>query len=288
MSKLAPGLAAAGLRSSHTKRVLLLAAGFWLVFASFGTAQLLQSSVNANVGLSCLALIYVPLALMSLVAPQLLSASAGALTAALPACASLYALMVAANISPSPVPLLLSCAGVGLAAAVFWSAQSLYVQRCAVAYARAQGLPLTRAASYQNSVFFSVLASSGAVSSAVAAVFFLTLDAAAVPALFIFMTVLGVAGVVLLAFLPEPGDETTDAVFRAPCSACCAARRKAGALPEATAVVAAVAVSCAAAASHWVVDKDLLLPKVRGRQYAGMHLSKLFCWKELSSTRLNI
>jgi hypothetical protein len=126
-------LAAPGLRSVHVQRVLLLAVGFWLCFAAYGCAQMLQSSVNGagDVGLACLAAVYAALAASSLATPLLLSLDARALTAVLPLCAAVYALLVGANIPPAAGPLLASCTAVGLAAAPFWSAQGLYVQRSA-------------------------------------------------------------------------------------------------------------------------------------------------------------
>ena len=245
-------LRADGWRSTHIQRVLLLSVGFWLCFAAYGCAQMLQSSVNGagDVGLACLAAVYVALAVSSLATPLLLSLDARVVTAALPLCAAVYALMVGANIAPAAGPLLASCTAVGLAAAPFWSAQGLYVQRSAAAYARARALPLTRANSYANSAFFSLLSSSGIASAAIATFFVLALDAAAVRDLFIFMTALGAAAALILACLPEPGDEASSAVFSLPCARRCGLTAAAAPAPAA-APPAALLVQPSDASSEW-------------------------------------
>lgn len=198
----------------QVNRVRYLAVAIWILFNSYSCSQLLQSSVNETTGYACLAAVYGLFALSAIIAPTVLSRWLP-ITTAIPLASSLYILMVYCNIDPVPAPLLVSCAGVGLGAAFLWSAQSLYVQRSAAVYARLTGMSVSAANSLLNARFYAIFASSGAVSAGMATIFMYGVDDG-VRTLFIYLTVLGSVGVLMMLLLVDAGDETTGALIRPP------------------------------------------------------------------------
>jgi len=213
----APRKAVSGPERKHVLRVQFCAATIWLVFNSYSAAQLLQSSVNKESGYGCLAAVYGFFAAAALIAPAVL-AKRLSLTAAMPLASISYVCMVAVNIDPQPAPLIISCASVGISAAFLWSAQSLYVQRCAAAYSKLTGLPVTQCNSMLNSKFYSIFASSGGVSALMASFFMLVLKDAT-RLLFVYLTIIGSTGVLLMLFFVPAGDESTSAVCQLPACA---------------------------------------------------------------------
>lgn len=198
----------------QVNRVRYLGVAIWILFNSYNAAQLLQTSVNETTGYACLAAVYGLFAMASIIAPTVLSRWLP-ITTAIPLASSLYIVMVYCNMDPIPAPLLVSCAGVGFGAAFLWSAQSLYVQRSAAVYARLTGMTVSAANSLLNSHFYAIFASSGAVSSGMAAIFMYGVKDG-VRTLFIYLTVLGSVGVLMMLLLVDAGDETTSALVRPP------------------------------------------------------------------------
>jgi hypothetical protein len=186
-----------------TWRVRALAAGYFALFLAYSGTQLLQSSINGSAGFWCLGVLYALFAVSALIAPWIVARTPSFVI--IPASAALYVVMVAANIRVHPVPLVLSCAGVGLAASTLWSAQGVFIGKCANAYAAATGTPLTVATSQLNASFYTIFASAGAFSAAFSSILLLSMRNAIGP-LFIVLTVVGVAAVAWLMCVADAGD----------------------------------------------------------------------------------
>lgn len=187
------------------RRTQLLAFTIWLLFVAYAGGQLLQSSVNNDLGFYCLVEIYLVFGICALVAPFIVGRFDLRLLIA--SSSSLYVIFTGVNINPLPAPLLLSCLGVGLAAPVLWSAQSLYVAKAAAAYSEETGLAVTKANSLLNTAFYTIFTSSGGVSAVLVAVFIL-LGSSDTHGLFVLLTAIGASGVLLMLFLAPPGAKT--------------------------------------------------------------------------------
>jgi len=231
------------------RRILALGVGFFFVFMSFSTSQLLASSLMPGEGgLLCLLLIYGFFALANLSAPYLLSRAApGGDGAALPAVLSLsaicYALMTASYLVPRGEALqLFACAAVGVGGGTLWCAQGAYVGIAAGAHARAAGCSRSQSMTRLNSLFHSPFMISGGVSNAFASVLMLSLGGSpgTIQLLFALLTCCGAAGVASLLLLAPPAS-AGGGVMR-PCG-----RRAAAAAAAADAAAAAEEERAAAA-----------------------------------------
>ncbi len=227
------------------RRVLALGLGFFFVFMSFSTSQLLASSVMPGEGgLLCLFLVYGFFALATLSAPFVLSVAApGVDGAALPRVLSLsaicYVLMTASYLVPDGEALqLFACAAVGVGGGTLWCAQGSYIGIAARAHAAAAGCSRSQSSTRLNSLFHAPFMISGGVSNVFASVLLLSLGGSSgtISLLFTLLTCCGAAGVGSLLLLAPPASAGGGALGPP-----CAAR---GAPPPAPAVLPAV--NCAA------------------------------------------
>jgi len=193
-----------------TWRVRALAVGYFTLFLAYSGTQLLQSTINGSAGFWCLGVLYALFAVSALVAPWVVARTPSYVI--IPASASLYVVMVAANIQVHPVPLVLSCAGVGFAASTLWSAQGVFIGKCANGYAAATRTPLTVATSQLNASFYTIFASAGAFSAAFSSILLLSMRNAIGP-LFVVLTIVGMAAVVWLMCVADAADASA-AVMR--------------------------------------------------------------------------
>ena len=189
------------------RRVVVLGAGFFLVFVAYSSAQLLQTSVNGSKGMLCLFSVYATFAAASLYAPVLVSWLGP--TTLLPLSALGYATMTAANIRPVAELLLPSCVVVGACAATLWSAQAVYIGASAVALSRATGRQLTDCTSALNTRFYSAFMVSGAVSGLFSTTVMSSGAPTAVVLLFSLLWCVCMGGVCLLAAVPLPDDPSS-------------------------------------------------------------------------------
>ena len=190
-------------------RVRTLGLAFFFLFASYIAVQLLQTTVNADVGYACNLAVYLCFAASSLTAPFLVARLGPSLCLGASAC--VYVLQMVANIDPAPAPLLASCAATGLAGGTLWIGQAAFVGAAAAAYAVAACRPLTDASSELNSAFFFAFQVSGCIGTIFASVLMLTAPGAR-GALFGVLTASGATGALLLAVLAPP-DSPGEAVL---------------------------------------------------------------------------
>jgi len=212
-------------------RVRFLGLGFFLVFVAYSSAQLLQTALNGGNGYICLFLVYACFGSFSLVSPSLVDRVGP--NVLLPLSAIGYALMTASNIAPVASVLLPSCVLIGACAATLWSAQAVYMSRCALTLSQRTGIALTQCTSNLNLVFYQLFMCSGAISGLLASAIMMSGVPNAVTLLFLLLTGVGALGVVSLASLPLPSDPTSRIVAALP-AAC-------GGSSEATAAALAAA-----------------------------------------------
>lgn len=196
-------------------RVRTLSVGFFLTFVAFSSGQLLQTSINGSAGYVCVMLIYIPFGVAALVSPLVVGTYGP--TRSLPLAAAGYVIFVASNVLGDVRALLPGCAIVGVAAAILWSSQGTYLGRAASAMAAASGRPMTECTSDLNGSFFAIFMSSGGVSSVLASAIMVAGGGAAglassVRALFVLLTCVGIAGVLVLATLAEADSESDEVV----------------------------------------------------------------------------
>ena len=190
-------------------RVRALGLAFFFLFASYIAVQLLQTTVNADVGYICNLAVYLCFAASSLTAPFVVARLGP--SRCLGASAVIYVLQMVANIDPLPAPLLASCAATGLAGGTLWIGQAAFVGSAAGAYAVAAGKSLSDASSELNSAFFFAFQVSGCIGTIFASVLMLTAPGAR-GALFGVLTASGATGALLLAALAPP-DSPGEAVL---------------------------------------------------------------------------
>jgi hypothetical protein len=205
----------------HIRRVQLLAFGFWLLFNAYSAAQLLQTAVNGTAGYACLATLYALFAVSALFAPTLVG-WIGYMWL-IPLSAVPYVIMVAVNMAPTLGSLMPACSAVGIAAATLWSAQSMYVAKCGINYARDAKIPLTNSTSLMNARFYAIFASSGGFSNIMASVIIMSVKDA-IKTLFIYLSFVGTAAVCVMSIVPDPElDMSGSIVSLVPI--CCRARK---------------------------------------------------------------
>ena len=209
-------------------RVYACAAGFWLLFSAYLSAQLLQTAVDGGAGYACLYVIYALFSFCALIAPHAIGIVKPRFL--IPLSALAYCGMVIATAFPPTAGLVAACAAVGIAAAFLWSAQGLYISQCAnQMIAIDPQLRLSNANIITNSAFYTVFASSGAVSYLLSSlVMVLSSDIeSATRSLFAALSVVAGCGVALLACLPDPDDTSSSVLVAPPFMAACFCSRTA-------------------------------------------------------------
>ena len=175
--------------------------GFFFLFCAFNTAQNLESSVVADNQLvnAALATLYGVFTIFTVVAPRVVSVIGPKWAMTLGAVP--YVLLVFANMKPSWATFMPAFAGVGIGAAILWTAQGIYMSRCSIREAAATGESAELVTSRFNSVFWSAFqfnAAIGLITSSV--VFTLVPDIkTAVNYLFLGFGILGCVGVAILS-----------------------------------------------------------------------------------------
>lgn len=203
------------------RRTLYLSFTYWLLFQAYGSAQLLQSSLNGTGGLTCLSLLYGVFSVASLFAPQMIGLVGP--KALIPLSASLYVLMVGANASPSLETLLPACVGVGLGASTLWSSQGMLTGKWAQLHAQATGTALTDANSKMSGAFYSVFSSAGGFSAIIASLVIMWSDNPR--QLFVYLAMVGTLAVLLMLLVPGPED-ASERVLLSPVTVLKAARER--------------------------------------------------------------
>lgn len=204
-------------------RVRWITSGFWLLFFSYASAQLLQTSINGSSGYLCLSLVYYLFAGSALFAPWIISIVPPHIL--IPLSAMPYVLMVASNMSTNRAGLLVGCASVGVGAATLWSAHGTYITEASVAYSHAAGIPLAKAASIVNAAFYTPFFLSNGMSCLLTSVLFLVIEPREILfVLFLFLTMTGSCGLLVLASM-SPAAAEGDTVFVLPFASIVAAAR---------------------------------------------------------------
>lgn len=199
------------------RRVTALACAFFLIFAAFSTAQLLESSLNGSSGLLCLLSLYGVFAISAASAPWLISkAGAGSATIAMALAALPYAIMVALNLMPVRISWMtyIACAAVGAGAGPLWAAQGLYVGTAAMAHSKeSDSRNLSQSASYLNARFYFVFMFSGVISNSIASLIMVNVKEPemAVKIMFAVLTAAAGLGILCISGLEEASapDELT-------------------------------------------------------------------------------
>jgi Ion channel regulatory protein UNC-93 len=188
-------------------RAWLLAIGFFMLFIAYSSGQILQTSINPA-GYECLATLYGTFAAGALVAPYLIQFIRPKIL--IPISAIPYVLFVASNMlgAKEPTFLIFACGLNGFAAATLWSAQGLYLSQCAVARSKLTGEALTDCNTLMNSSFYTIFASSGAVSFLTTGIVLITSPSIgdAIFPLFFGLTFVALSGTLLLSIIAEPTD----------------------------------------------------------------------------------
>jgi len=168
--------------AQYRRAVFRLSWAFCFIFIGFIPAQGLQSSLNGELGFINLTALYGTNALCCVAVPALirrLEDRGVSLQGLLAACGLVYAAMIFINARPLPaaasqgfgvnVGIQIFCSLlVGLAAPVLWSAQGVYVSRCALRAVQSSDHghddeAVTRTMSAFNGIFFSIYQFSGVV-----------------------------------------------------------------------------------------------------------------------------
>jgi hypothetical protein len=130
---------------------------------AFNTTQALETTVLSDKRLAfiSLAILYAVFTGTTVFAPKivaLLGPRTSMILGAVP-----YVTMVFVNIDPSWGSLPVVSAGVGAGAAVLWTAQGIYMSRCAIREAAETGEPVDAVTSRLNGLFFTAFQFNGAV-----------------------------------------------------------------------------------------------------------------------------
>ena len=169
----------------------------------------MQTALNKELGYICLGLLYGLFAFSALVAPFFVNKAKPVII--VPCAALAYIWVVAANIRVDPGALLSGCGAVGIAAAMLWSGQGLYVTQASVAYADVTGVSISDASSLMNRAFFGIFTSSGGTSYLMASLILLFAKDG-ISLLFIILVGIGLGGVLLLSCLTDADDDSTQIV----------------------------------------------------------------------------
>ena len=191
-----------------------LSISFFLLFSGFQASQGLQSSLNSQLGLVNLAVLYSVFGISLLFAPKVVSSleeRLGGLPWVLTLSGSCYVLSILVNLmrpSHEPdlltwVPYIASFASLGMGAGLLWTAQAEYLGRCACAAARRPQTHATLAASTAelNGRFFSFFQFAGISGLLLVAVAFKAGDSRV--SLFLFLSGLSVLGCLMFLGLPN-------------------------------------------------------------------------------------
>lgn len=213
----------AGAAASARGAIKWLGICFLFLFGAFQAAQGLQSSLNTNLGLINLALLYGVFAVSLLEAPRMVAALErrfDGLPWVLALAGTSFVAAIAVNLVHPPVEAswhwgvyACSFAVLGVGAATLWTAQAEYLGRCAVAATRRSGL-VSAATSELNSLFFSFFQFSGFLGCLITT--FLYTDRSSRERLFIWLSLIATVGII--AFLGLPRQELVLSVGASPSS----------------------------------------------------------------------
>lgn len=153
----------------YTWAVMRMSMGFFFLFMAFNTAQSLESTVVVDNQLvnASLALLYGTFTAFTIVAPKVINLLGPRLAMALGAIP--YVLLVFANIHPSWGLFIPAFAGVGIGAALLWSAQGISLSRCAIQEAAQTGESMDLVTARFNGIFWTTFQFNGAVGLTVGA-----------------------------------------------------------------------------------------------------------------------
>lgn len=187
---------------------LVVAAGFFGVFAAFSSAQALSTTLSqdktvANVSLACLYLIFT---LFCIPAPKLVTHLGPKMSMIIGS--TPYALFVLSFLHPGWATTLPSHALVGLGAPLLWTGQSVYLSRCAQQNAYVTGSTSEQATSYFNGLFFALFSVTGFIGTLASSLILNYAGDNATTYLFIILSIFCCVGVVVFMFTPTIVNHT--------------------------------------------------------------------------------
>ena len=186
---------------SNIVHVAHLGISFFLIFMAYGVAQTYQtSSTFAKDGAFAVALIYLAFCLSNLFLSSYLLKMLG-LKLIFIVSSTTYPLFIAANIYFNRWALFITALLLGIGAALFWTAQGVFVTLSAKKYEELNNLPASTTRGFVNGVFFSIYLFHQMCGSAIASILFHLQYPTWI--IFTVMTILAIAGVISLIFLPS-------------------------------------------------------------------------------------
>eukprot|EP00457_Paulinella_chromatophora_P005945 gb/GEZN01005963.1/.p1 GENE.gb/GEZN01005963.1/~~gb/GEZN01005963.1/.p1 ORF type:complete len:517 (-),score=52.01 gb/GEZN01005963.1/:135-1685(-) len=187
------------------KSVLLMSAGFFALFMAFTVAQAFSTTaLEGSLGTIALAVLYLCFTLSCLLADlyvRLLGAKVCMVLGSIP-----YIAMILANLYPSPYVVIPANAACGIAAAILWTGQGVYLARCAQKAATTTGESMDKWTSSFNALFFSLFQANGSVGLLLASSILIGANSGSMDAsqaqniMFIVMGALATLGSCILAF----------------------------------------------------------------------------------------
>lgn len=198
-------------KSPSTRNALLLSSSFCLIFVAFSSAQNFATSRKGDTGATAVGILYVAFMLTNLVSAAVVDAVGPRLS--LVAGAATYVVFVAANVPFTPATMYPAGALVGVGAAVLWTAQGVYLTRCAERHEAALGLEAGSTMGHFNGIFWSIFQVSQFAGNLLVALLF----AASVSTRSVFVVTacvcaVGTASLLLLKPLPPADEEAAAAV----------------------------------------------------------------------------
>jgi len=192
--------------------VVIMSISFCLTFLSFSAAQNYATSADDNsndsdhVGSTSLGILYSVFTfgnILSSVAVRYMGPKVSLILGSVT-----YGLFVAANILFKAYVMFPAAALLGLGAALIWTAEGVYVTRCAEYHETVNNLPASSTSGYFNGIFFFIFQINQFLGNALVALLFLTGISTAT--IFVITTFIALGGTCILFFIrnmPHPDDD---------------------------------------------------------------------------------
>jgi len=180
---------------SNLFSVIQLGATFTILFLAYNTAQGFESSVNKNLGLWSLSVLYFVFSFSNLFAGAIVQKLGEKLSLFFGALG--YVIFLAANVYPTFYTLIPGAAVIGLGAAVLWTAQGSFMAKCST----------EETLGFHSGVFFGLFQMNAVIGNLLAAL--LLHLGKSVHVVFIVLLICGVAADLLLLLLKNPSTPAT-------------------------------------------------------------------------------
>lgn len=191
------------LPSTSTVNAVLMSCSFCLIFVAFSSAQNFATSRPGKVGANAVGILYVAFMLSTLFITVAVNWSGPKV--ALVVGSLTYAVFVAANIPFTAATMYPAGVLVGFGAALLWTAQGVYITRCAEFHEAVRGLPAGSTMGRFNGIFWSIFQVSQFAGNLLVAVLFA--EGVSTRAVFVVTTAVATAGslsMLALRSLPAP------------------------------------------------------------------------------------